>query len=90
MFSGPDVAFASKPVFHAALEAIERDTKADLHQAVGDGERVVEDGVVGEVAHREAVDPSDGAGVCRAFRVDAVDLQTKSEHDRRLRLRQRG
>ncbi len=61
MLFGADVAFAAEPVFHAALEAIEWDATARFEKAVGDGKRVVEDGVVGEVAHREAVDPFDRA-----------------------------
>jgi hypothetical protein len=45
------------------MEAVERDARAGFEEAVGDGEGVVEDGVVGEVAHGEVVELRDGAGV---------------------------
>jgi len=66
MLSGPDVIFAAKPVLHAGLQAIEWNAISGLEQTIGDGKRVVEDGVVGEVAHGKVVDPADGAKMRRA------------------------
>ncbi len=57
-----EVGFAAEPVFHGGLEAVEGDAVADFEGAVGEGKGVVEDGVVGEVAHGEVVEPLDGAG----------------------------
>jgi hypothetical protein len=57
----------------AACEAVDGDAGAGFEQAVGDGEGVVEDGVVGEVAHGEVVELRDGAGVGGAGGVDAFD-----------------
>lgn len=84
MLSGPDITFAAEPVLHTAREAIERDTVAHFEQAVRDGKRVVKDCVVGKVPHGKAVDPTNGTGVCCSFRVDAIDLQAKSEHGKAL------
>ncbi len=62
VFVGLEVAFAAEPVFHGEVEAVEGDAVARFEEAVGDGEGVVEDGVVGEVAHGEVVDPVQRAG----------------------------
>jgi len=78
------VAFAAEPVFHGNLQAVERDAVAGFEEAVGDGEGVVKDGVVGEVAHGEVVDLVDGAGVGLAGGVDALDGETADEHDSTL------
>ena len=61
-----EVAFAPEPIFHGGLEPVEGYAVADFEQSIGDGERVVEDGIVGEVAHGEVVDLADGAGVTLA------------------------
>ena len=58
-----EVALAVKPVLHGGGEAVEGNAITDLESAVGDGKRVVEDGVVGEVAHGEVVEPLDRAGL---------------------------
>src|SRR6476646_9281714 len=39
------------------------DVAADFHLAIGDGKRVVENGRVGEIAHAEAVQPLQRAGL---------------------------
>lgn len=80
MLSGPDVVFAAEPVLHAGLQAIERNAIACLEQAIRDGKGVVEDGVVGEVAHCEAVDPPNGTEMWAACGVDAFDAKPASEH----------
>lgn len=79
-FTGLEIALAAKPVFHGCPEAVERDAEASFEKAVGDGERIVKDGVVGEVAHGEAVDPLNGAGMGAAFGVNAFDLELAEEH----------
>lgn len=80
-FGCGEIPFASKPVFHRGGEAIERDAQSGLEEAVGDGESVVEDGVVGEIAHREVVDPGDGAGISCTIRGDAVDAEFAKPHE---------
>jgi hypothetical protein len=57
-----EVAFAVEPVIHRRAQAVERDAIAYFQHAVGDGEGVVEGGVVGEIAHGEVIQPLDGAG----------------------------
>jgi hypothetical protein len=58
-----EVGLAVEPVLHGGGEAVEGDAVADFEESVGDGEGVVEDGVVGEIAHGEVVEPVDGAGL---------------------------
>ncbi len=70
---GGEVGFAAEPVFHGGGETVEGDAGAGFEEAVGDGEGVVEDGVVGEVAHGEVVELGDGAEVGGAGGVDAFD-----------------
>ena len=77
---GGEVGFAAKPVFHGRGEAVEGDARAGLEQAVGDGEGVVEDRVVGEVAHGEVVELRDGAGLGLAGGVDAGDGEGSKVH----------
>jgi hypothetical protein len=60
---GFQIAFAAKPVFHGQVETVERDAMAGFEQSVGGGKRVIEDRVVGKVAHGKVVDPADGAWV---------------------------
>ncbi len=44
------------------------------------GGDVVEDGVVGEVSHGEAIDPADGAWASRAGCVDGFNVKPAGEH----------
>ena len=71
--AGLEIPFAAKPVVHGGLEAGEGDAMAGLEQAVGDRKGVVKDGVVGEVAHGEVVDPADGTGMTGAGRVNSLN-----------------
>jgi hypothetical protein len=73
-FFGSDVALASEPVFHAPLKTIDGNAIAGFKNTVCDWKRVVEDGVVGEVAHGKAIDPLDRAEVRDTFRIDAFDV----------------
>src|SRR5258708_34206747 len=57
------VALLSEPVLHRGLKAIERHASADFEASVRDGQGIVENLVVGEVAHREVVDPFDRTGL---------------------------
>jgi hypothetical protein len=70
----------AEPVLHGGGEAVQRDAVAGFEQAVGDGEGVVEDGVVGEVSHGEVIDVRDGAGVGDAGGVDAFDGELAQKH----------
>lgn len=63
MLFGLKIAFAAEPVLHGGPELIERDTVTGFEQAIGGGESVIENGVIGEVAHGKVVDPFDWAGV---------------------------
>ena len=84
-FVAGNVPFAAKPVFHGRLQSIERDAMAGFEHPVGNGQRVVEDRIVGEVAHGEVVDPADGAGVGCAGRVDALNGDAPHEHESTLK-----
>jgi len=66
VLAGLEVAFAAEPIFHRSLQSIEWHAVTRLQHSIGDGERVVKDCVVGEVAHGEVVDPADGAGMALA------------------------
>ena len=78
------VAFAAEPVFHVVFQAVERDAGAHFEDAVGDGERVVEDGIVGEVAHGEVVEPFEGTGLAFAV-VFEVDVNFAGEHKKTVK-----
>ena len=75
-----EIAFAPEPIFHGGLETVEGYAVADLKERIGDGKRVVEDGVVGEVAHGKVIDLADGTGVTFAGGVDAVNGEAAGEH----------
>jgi hypothetical protein len=79
--AGFEVALAAEPVFHRGLQAMERYAVAGFEHAVGNRKRVVKNGVVGEVAHGEVVDPLDGAGVALACRIDSLNGELAREHD---------
>ena len=74
------VTFATEPVFHGGLEFIEGHAVTGFEKAVGDGEGVVEDGVVSKVAHSEAVDPFQRTGMSAACGVDAFDAEFADKH----------
>src|SRR6185437_10861699 len=80
MFVRLQIAFAAEPVLHGRLEFVQRHAGARFEKAVGSGERVIEDGVVGEVAHGEVVDPLDGARVRVAFGIDTFDAEFAGKH----------
>jgi hypothetical protein len=61
-------------------QSVERHAEAGFEQSVGDGERVVEDCIVGEVAHGEVVELLDRAEVGEAVGVDRFDGQFAGEH----------
>ena len=65
---GPAIAFAAfgEPLGERGGEAGGVDAKAGFEAAVGGGERVVEFGRAGEVAHAEGVEPVEGAGLALA------------------------
>lgn len=74
------IALSAKPVFHVVLEAIERHARANLHPAVRGRDSVVENGIVGEVAHGKAVEPFQQARLAlTVFFVFHADLAGK--HD---------
>ena len=80
MIAGGEVSLAAEPVFHGGLQARERDAVSALEQPVGDGEGVVEDGLVGEVTHGKIVDPAQRAGMTAAFGIKALDGELAREH----------
>ena len=65
-------------------ETADGDAAASLDESIGDRQGVVEDGIVGEVAHGEVVDPGDGTGVANACRVNALDHDSPKKHDSTL------
>lgn len=53
---------------------------AGFEKTVGYGKRVIEDRVVGEIAHGEIVNPPNRACMTLAGRVDALDGKHSCEH----------
>lgn len=79
------IAFSTKPVLHGGLEGADRDPVTGFEQAVGYGERIVEDCIVRKVAHGEAVEPlqgarGDDAGVSAALNIGAFYAQLPDKH----------
>ncbi len=77
---GGEVGFAAEPVLHGDGEAVEGDAGTGFEEAVSDWQGVVEDRVVGEVAHGEVVQLGDGTTVRDAGGVDAFDGEFAGEH----------
>jgi hypothetical protein len=82
-FDGDGLAFAfaalGEPGGEAFGEAFGCEAEAGFDAAIGDGERVVEVGGVGEIAHAELVEPIKRAGLF--FAVDKnVDGELLSVH----------
>jgi hypothetical protein len=75
-----EVGFAAEPVFHGGLKAVEGNAIAYFHGSVGGGERVVEDGVVGEVTHGEVVEPLYGARLGFRGVAEVIDCYVALEH----------
>ncbi|HMD21072.1 MAG TPA: hypothetical protein VKH40_12160 [Alloacidobacterium sp.] len=69
-----EIAFAPEPVFHRYPQLFEGHAIPRLQQAVSHGQRIVENGIVGEVAHGEVVDPCDGTWTRFSGGIDALDL----------------
>lgn len=61
---------------------------ACLEQSVALGQRVVEDRIVGEVAHGKIVDPSQRTGVGTPIRIDPENGEMAREHALMLQPRQ--
>jgi hypothetical protein len=75
------ITLAPEPVFHADLQAVEWNAVAHLKQAIPNGQRVIEDGVIREVPHGEAIYPFDGTRIDRSCGIDAFDSEFADEHD---------
>ena len=67
-----EIGFAAEPALHRDAEMVDGNARARFEQAVGDGQGVVEDSVIGKGSHGEAVEPFDGAGG-RGVRVGVFD-----------------
>ena len=76
-----EISLATKPVLHGRLQALEGYAIARLQQPVPGRQRVVEDGIVSEVAHGAVVDPSDRAGMSIPGRIDSFDREPARKHD---------
>jgi len=63
---GLQIALAPEPAFHRDLELVDGNAMAGFKHSIACGKRIVEDRIVGEVAHGEAVDLADRASVARA------------------------
>jgi hypothetical protein len=72
------------------LQAIDRNAVTGLEQPIGGGKRVVEDRIVGEVAHGEVVDPANGAWAPSTGCVDALNGNAPREHASTLMHRDAG
>ena len=78
------VALAAKPVLHGRLKAREWHARSGFEHSVGQGQRVVEDRIVGEVAHGKVVDPANWARVPRAAHIDPLNGKPACEHPSNL------
>src|SRR4051794_32864396 len=77
---GLQVAFAAEPVFHRCLQPVEWNTVARLKHSIGYRQRVIEDGVIGEVAHGEVVDPADRTNMALTRSINAHYRESPHEH----------
>ncbi len=75
-----EIAFTPEPVLHVVVKPVEGDAVAGFEQAIGGGESVVKDGIVGEVPHGEVVNPVDGTGMGPSFRIDALNVELTGKH----------
>jgi hypothetical protein len=75
------IALAAKPVLHAGLQAVEGHAMTNFKQTIANRQRVIEYGVVREVAHGEAVDPFDGTRIGLACCIDSFDSELADKHD---------
>jgi hypothetical protein len=57
-----DVALPSEPILHCVFQFSQRNVGSNFHQAVGHRQGIIKGGRVGEVAHREAIQPLQRAG----------------------------
>ena len=78
--AGFQIAFAVKPVVHGGEQAIEGHAPPGFEKPVFHGKGIVEDGFVGEIAHGEVVDPSDGTGMAGAGGINSPDGKPAREH----------
>jgi hypothetical protein len=78
--AGTQVTFAPKPIFHGSAKSLERNPKPGFEKTVAHRERVVEDGVIGKVAHGEVVDPRDRTGVGLTVRALPFNPQSTKKH----------
>ena len=74
------VAFASEPVFHRKMQAIEGNAIACFKNAVRNRKRIIKNRVVCEVAHCEVVDPRNGAGMAFARGINAHHGKSPHKH----------
>src|SRR3954470_7651228 len=49
----PQITLTPEPILHRCLQFRQRDARSDLEHAVARGQRLIEDGIVGEVPHGE-------------------------------------
>src|SRR6202035_1007091 len=68
-----EIAFPPKPVLHGLLKLVERHAAPGFEQPVCHWKRVVEDGFVGEVAHREVVNPANWTRLANPFGINALN-----------------
>jgi hypothetical protein len=75
-----EVSLAPEPVLHGGLKPLERHAQAGFQQAIGDGQSVIENRVVGEIAHGEVVDPVKGTGLTLTRCVNSLDQKPADKH----------
>ena len=74
------IPFAAEPVFHRISQPIQRHARACLQQPVANRQRVIKNGVVGEVPHGEIIDPLHRAQPPIACCSNGFDLQFAQKH----------
>ena len=72
------ITLLAKPLFHGGFEPIQRHSHAYAHQPIGHWKGIVENGIVGEVAHGKTIEPLERAEECISiFVVGYFDLPGK-------------
>lgn len=74
------VSLAPKPIFHAASQTIQRHSITRLKHAILYWQRIVEDRIIGKVAHRKAINPLDRARMSFALHIDTFNKQSSRKH----------
>src|SRR5580700_5201217 len=74
------IALATKPVLHRSPQRVDGHAMSNFEQSIARGKGVVEDRIVGKVAHRKVVDLLDRAIVPLARIIDSLNRKSPRKH----------